>query len=55
MFPIEILKVATVDLDDSFTHYFHCLRQLHELVSWNAFQLTGKPCLKIISGIAFEC
>jgi hypothetical protein len=39
----EILqKVAT--LDDSFAPSWHSLNQFHEVVTWNAFQLTGVPC-----------
>ena len=31
-------------LDDSFAHSWHSLNQRHEVVTWNAFQLTGVPC-----------
>jgi len=37
----EILQIATLWLDDSFAHYWHSLNQHHEIVTWNAFQLTG--------------
>jgi hypothetical protein len=40
----RFFKVATVCLDDSFAHSWHSLNQLHEVVTWNAFQLTGVPC-----------
>ena len=39
-----LFKVATLCLDDSFAHSWHSLNQLHEVVTWNAFQLTGVPC-----------
>ena len=45
-------KVATLCLDDSFAHTWHSLNQLHEVVTWKAFQLTGVPCSKIICGIS---
>ena len=38
------IKVATLCLVDSFAHSWHSLNQLHEVVTWNAFQLTGVPC-----------
>ena len=40
----RFLKGATLCLDDSFAHAWHSLTQLHEVVTWNAFQLTGVPC-----------
>ena len=40
-FIFEILQIATFCLDDSFAHSWHSLNQLHELVTCNAFQLTG--------------
>ena len=43
-FIFEILQIATLCLDDSFAHSWHSLNQLHEVVTWNAFQLTGVPC-----------
>ena len=39
-----LFKVATLCLDSSFVHTWHSLNQLHEVVTWNAFQLTGVPC-----------
>ena len=36
-------KVATLCLDDSVAHSWHSPKQLHEVVTWNAFQLTGVP------------
>ena len=41
---MRFFKVATLCLDDSFAHSWHSLNQLHEGVTWNAFQLTGVPC-----------
>ena len=41
---LKFVKVATLCLDDSFAHSWHSLNQLHEVVTWNAFQLTGVPC-----------
>ena len=38
-----IFQIATLCLDDSFTNTWNSLNQLHEVVSWNAFQLTGVP------------
>ena len=40
---LRFFKVATLCLDDSFAHYWHSLNHLHEVVTWNAFQLTGVP------------
>jgi hypothetical protein len=37
-------KVATLCLDDSLEHTWHSLNQLHEVVTWNVFKLTGVPC-----------
>ena len=34
-------SVATLCLHDSFAHSPHFLNKLHEVVTWNAFQLTG--------------
>ena len=41
---LRFFKVATLCLDDKFAHSWHSLNQLHEVVTWNAFQLTGVPC-----------
>ena len=41
---LRFFKVATLCLDDSFAHSWHSLNQLHDVVTWNAFQLTGVPC-----------
>jgi hypothetical protein len=41
---LRFLKVATLRLDDSFAHSWHSINQHHEVVAWNAFQLTGVPC-----------
>ena len=41
---LRFLKVATLCLNDSVAHTWHSLNQLHEVVTWNAFQLTGVPC-----------
>jgi hypothetical protein len=40
---LRLFKVATLCLDGSFAHSWHSLNQLHEVVTWNAFQLTGVP------------
>ena len=40
-FIFEILQIATLCLDDSFAHSWHSHNQLHEVVTWNAFQLTS--------------
>ena len=40
---LRFFKVATLFLDDSFALSWHSLNQLHEVVTWNAFQLTGVP------------
>jgi hypothetical protein len=40
----KFFKVTTICLDDSFAHSWHSLIQLHEVVTWNAFKLTGVPC-----------
>ena len=42
-FIFEILQIATPYLDDSFAHSWHSLNQLYEVVTWNAFQVTGVP------------
>ena len=34
----RFFKVATISLNDSFAHSCHSLNQLHEVVTWNAFQ-----------------
>ena len=49
----RFFKVATFCLDDSFAHSWHSLNQLNEVVTWNAFKLTGVPCYKLICGISF--
>ena len=41
---LRFFKVATLCLDDSVAHAWHSLNQLHEVVTWNAFQFTGVPC-----------
>ena len=41
---LRFFKVATLCLDDSIAHYWHSLNQLHEVVTWNAFKLTGVHC-----------
>ena len=41
---LRFLKVATLCLDDSVAHSWRSLNQLHEVVTWNAFQLTVVPC-----------
>ena len=40
----KYILVATLCLDDSFAHSWHSLNQLHEVVTSNAFQLTGVLC-----------
>ena len=40
---LKFFKVATLCLD-SFAHSWHSLNQLHDVVTCNAFQLTGVPC-----------
>jgi hypothetical protein len=50
---MRFFKEATLCLDDGFAQYWQSLNQLHEVVPWNAFQLTGVPCLKLICGISF--
>jgi hypothetical protein len=42
-FMVEIFQIATLCVNDSFAHSWHSLNQLHEVVTWNAFQLTGMP------------
>ena len=44
-------KLATLCLDNNFAHPQHFLNKLHEVVTWNAFQLTIIPYLKLICGI----
>jgi hypothetical protein len=51
-FIYEIIQIATLCLDNSFAHSWYSLNQLHEVVTWNAFQLTGMP-EKLICGISF--
>ena len=50
---IHFFKVATLTLDERFAHSWQSLNHLHEVITWNAFQLTGVPYEKIICGIAF--
>ena len=50
---LRFFKVANLSLDDSFAHSWHSLNQIHEVVTWNAFQLRGVPC-GISFLIAFE-
>ena len=50
---LRFFKVANLCLDDSFAHSWHSLNQLHDVVPWNAFQLTGVPSQKLICGISF--
>ena len=50
---MRFFKLATLCLDDSFAHSWHSLNQLHEVVTWNAFQLTDVPCLKLICVVSF--
>ena len=44
MLDFRFFKVATLSLDDCFAHAWHPLNQFHEVVTWNAFKLTGVPC-----------
>lgn len=39
-------------LDVSFAHCWYPLNWLYEVVTWNAFQLTGESWQKVISGIS---
>jgi hypothetical protein len=41
---LRFFKIATLSLDDKFAHSWHSLNQLHKVVTWNAFQLTGVLC-----------
>ena len=41
---LRFFRVASLCLDDSFAQSWHSLSQLHEIVTWNAFKLTGMPC-----------
>ena len=49
----RFFEEATLCLDDSFANSWHSLNQLHEVVTWNAFQLTGVPCSQLFCGISF--
>jgi hypothetical protein len=49
---LKFFKVATLCLDGSFAHTCHSLNQLHEVVTWNAIQLTGVTCYKVICVIS---
>ena len=40
---LRFFKVATLCLDDNFAHSWHSINQLHEVITWNEFQLTGVP------------
>ena len=40
----EILQSSHSYIDDSFAQAWQSINQLHEVVTWNAFQLTGVPC-----------
>jgi hypothetical protein len=42
-FIFDILQIDILCLDDSFAHSWYSLNQLYEVVTWNAFQLTGVP------------
>jgi hypothetical protein len=35
---LRFFKIATLCLDDGFAHAWHSLNQLHDVVTWNAFQ-----------------
>ena len=45
----RFFNVATFYLDDSFAHTWHSLNQLHEIVTWNAFQTVLKEFPHILS------
>ena len=47
---LRFFKEATLCLDDSFAHSWHSLNQLHEEVTWNAFELTGVPWVNVWNG-----
>ena len=49
---VRLFKVATFCFDDRFAHSWLSLSQLHEVVTWNGFQLTGEPCQGFICGIS---
>jgi hypothetical protein len=49
----DILQSSHPCLDDSFANAWYSLNQLHEVVTWNAFQLTGVPCSKFICVLSF--
>jgi hypothetical protein len=49
---LRFFKVATLCLDDSVAHASDSLSQLHEIGTWNSFQLTGVPFRKYICGIS---
>ena len=53
MLYLRFFKVATLCFGASFEHSLHSLNQLHEVVIWNAVQLTGVPCSKLIRVIYF--
>ena len=41
---MRFFKVASRCLYDIIAHSWHSLNQLHEVVTWNGFKLTGVPC-----------
>lgn len=46
-------KVGNFCFDDSFAQFFwHSLGEIHEVVTWNDFQLTVVPCQELIFGIS---
>jgi O-antigen ligase len=47
---LRFSRVATLCLDDSFAQSWHSLNQLQEVVTWNAFQLTGVPVFQLHLG-----
>lgn len=40
-------------LNDSFVCYCHDLNRLHEVITWNAFQLTPESCYKTLTTVKF--
>ena len=49
---LRFFKVATLCLDDSFALSWHSFNQLHEVVTWNAFQFKRKYMWNLFSS---EC
>ena len=41
---LRFFKVTAVCLDDYFADSWYSLSQLHEVITWNAFELIGVPC-----------